>query len=354
MTHYERFRAALDKKPADRIPYDFSAEPYIWKKLEEYFETDDRDEILDKLGVDRRTVGPKYIGPPLKTFEDGSYEIIVSGGPRMKEFPSTNGIMVESEVYFPWSDVETPEDLEGRWGWDGKKEWWDFSYVSESIERLEERGDYWITAHGDPSGLQHVSMWAGDEKFLMTLALDEDLAVAMIEKHNEIRLWHALKTLEAGKGKIHELNGGGDYGAQNNLLISRDMFCRYFKPLYQKFYKEIKKNFDVEIFFHSCGAIAPIIPDLIEVGVTILDPIQTSAAGMNPKVLKEKYGKQLTFHGAMDVQSFLPFATPEEVKAKVAENTQILGNGGGYIMAPSHAVQPDTPIENVLAMYGII
>ena len=153
MTHYERFRAALDKKPADRIPYDFSAEPYIWKKLEEYFETDDRDEILDKLGVDRRTVGPKYIGPPLKTFEDGSYEIIVSGGPRMKEFPSTNGIMVESEVYFPWSDVETPEDLEGRWGWDGKKEWWDFSYVSESIERLEERGDYWITAHGDPSGL---------------------------------------------------------------------------------------------------------------------------------------------------------------------------------------------------------
>ncbi len=353
MTHYERVRATLDHQPVDRVPYDFSGEEVIWKQLEEHFQTEDRDTILDYLGVDRRTVGPKYIGPPLKTFEDGSYEIIVSGGPRMKQYPSTNGMLVESIVHFPWANVETPEDLEGLWGWDGKKEWWDFSYVKESIQRLEERGKYWITAHGDPSGLQHISMWAGDEKFLMTLALDEDLAVAMIEKHNEIRLWHALKTLEAGEGKIHELNGGGDYGAQNSLLISRDMFRRYFKPLYEKFYREIKKNFDVEIFFHSCGAIEPIIPDLIDVGVTILDPIQTSAAGMDPHVLKAKYGDRLCFHGGLDVQSFLPFATPQQIQEKVEENTRILGEGGGYIAAPSHAVQPDTSLENVLAIYGL-
>ncbi len=353
MTHYERVRATIDHKPVDRVPRDFSGEPYIWEMLEKHFETENHDDILDKLGVDRRSVGPKYIGPELKTFEDGSFEHIVSGGPVYKSFPSANGIMVDSIVKFPWADVEEPEDLEGRWGWNGKKEWWDFSYVTKRIEELEERGEYWITAHGDPSGMQHISMWAGDEMFLMTLAGDEDLAVAMIEKHNENRLWHALNTLEAGKGKIHELNGGGDYGAQSSMLISPEMFRKYFKPLYVNFYKEIKKNYDVEIFFHSCGAIEPIIPDLIEAGVTILDPIQTSAVGMEPRGLKQKYGSKLCFHGGIDVQSFLPFATPDEVRAKVKENCEILGSDGGYIIAPSHAVQPDTSLENILAMYDL-
>ena len=82
----------------------------------------------------------------------------------------------------------------------------------------------------------------------------------MIEKHNENRLEHALKTLEAGQGRIHELNGGGDYGTQNGLLISRAMFRRYFKDIYLRFYREIKKNFEVEIFFHSCGGIADFNP----------------------------------------------------------------------------------------------
>lgn len=194
-------------------------------------------------------------------------------------------------------------------------------------------------------------MWAGDEAFLVTLAADEDLAVAMIEKHNEIRLWHALKTLEAGKGKIHELNGGGDYGAQNGLLISPEMFCRYFKPLYQRFYQEIKRNFDVEIFFHSCGSIERIIPDLIEVGVTILDPIQSSAEGMQPSELKRKYGESLSFHGGIDIQSFLPYATVEEVRSKKQELLATLGRGGKYLVAPTHMLQPDTPVENILEIY---
>lgn len=353
MTSYERVRNALNHKPTDRVPFDFLAEEVVWKQMENYFHTSNHEDILDLLGVDRRIVGPKYIGPPLQSFADGSHEIIVSGGPRQKDIPTANGLTATSIVYFPWSHVEDAADLEGLWGWSGKQEWWDFSGVTEDIEALEARGEYWISAHGDPSGLQHVEMWAGDEMFLMTLAADEELAVAMIEKHNEIRLWHALKTLEAGKGKIHELNGGGDYGAQNGLLISREMFCRYFKPLYEKFYREIKKNFDVEIFFHSCGSIATIIPDLIDVGVTILDPIQTSAAGMDLRVLKRQYGDKLCFHGAMDVQSFLPFASPDEVRAKVKETTAILGENGGYIMAPSHNLQPDTPLANILALYGL-
>jgi uroporphyrinogen decarboxylase len=194
-------------------------------------------------------------------------------------------------------------------------------------------------------------MWVGDERFMLLLADNPDLAVAMIEKHNEYRLEHALKSLEAGKGRIHELNGGGDYGAQNGLLISRTMFRRYFKDLYFRFYREIKKNFDVEIFFHSCGSIVSLIPELIEVGVTILNPVQVLAKGMEIDALKSMYAQQLTFHGAIDIQDLLPHGTAEDVRRAVRRTIQVLGAGGGYILAPTHALQPDTPIENIIAMY---
>lgn len=352
MTSYERVRRTIDRQPVDRVPYDILAEDVVWERLQAHLQLPDRNAVRLALGIDRWTVGPRYIGPALKTYEDGSYETLVSGGPRFKPFMTPSG-PTDNPVFWPWADVEEPDDLEGRWGWNGKKEWWDFSHVEEDIDAINEfGGQKWITAHGDPSGLQHIMMWAGDENFLTILASDEDLAVAMIEKHNEIRLWHALKTLEAGKGKIHELNGGGDYGTQRGLIISPTMFRRYFKDLYVNFYREIKKNFDVEIFFHSCGGIGPIIPDLIEAGVTILDPLQSGAAGMDPKSLKQKYGKSLTFHGGIDIQTFLPRATPEEVRARRQEMTEILGaDGGGFILSPTHNLQPDTPVENILAIY---
>ena len=238
-----------------------------------------------------------------------------------------------------------------RWGSSGKLEWWDFSEIPAQIDALEAAGPYWITAHGDPSGLQHLQMWVGDERFLLLLASDPDLAMAMIEAHNRGRLEHALKTLEAGGGRIHELNGGGDYGTQKGLMISPRMFRHYFKELYLRFYCEIKRCFDVEIFFHSCGGVADLIPELIEVGVTILDPIQVRARGMEIEALKARYGDRLTFHGGIDIQELLPKGTVDEVRREVRRVIDTLGAGGGYILAPTHALQMDTPVENMLAIY---
>ena len=118
-----------------------------------------------------------------------------------------------------------------------------------------------------------------------------------------------------------------------------------------KFYRGIKKKFDVEIYFHSCGSIVELIPELIEVGVTILDPIQTSARGMDIRMLKNTYGRDLTFHGAMDVQQVLPRYTPEQIADEVRTNIDVLGKDGGYILSPSHNLQYDTTIENIVTMY---
>lgn len=351
MNSYERVRAAVSHKPSDRVPCDFLAEPIVWDRIMKYFGVETREEVLDILDIDVRHVGPRYIGPPLIVDENGLHEIVISGGPRTRWIYNEAGDYTEGIAWHPWADVEEPEDLIGRTHWIGKMEWWDFSHVEEDIDRINEKQPRWIKAHGDPSGLQHLTMWVGDEKFLCDLAADEDLAVAMIEQANKNRLEHALMTLEAGKGKIHELEGGGDYSTQNGLLISKPMFRKFFKDLYVNFYREIKKNYDVEIFFHACGSIVDLIPELIEVGVTILDPIQPSARGMEINALKKNFGKDLTFHGAIDVQQVLPRYTPEQLTEEVKRVISILGKDGGYILAPSHNLQFDTSLDNILTMY---
>jgi len=149
----------------------------------------------------------------------------------------------------------------------------------------------------------------------------------------------------------NELGGGGDYGTQNGPLISVDMFRTYFKDTYARFYKTIKDNFDVKIFFHCCGGIAELIPELVEVGVDILNPIQVRAHGMDIRRLKREFGRQLTFDGAIDIQETLPHATPDQVRREVRETINVLGAGGGYILGPTHAIQGDAPVENIVAMY---
>ena len=113
-------------------------------------------------------------------------------------------------------------------------------------------------------------------------------------------------------------------------------------------------NPEIKIAWHSCGSIVPIIPDFIELGLDILNPIQPRAKDMTPEFLKREYGKDLIFFGGIDVQELLPFKSPDEIRSDITRKCQILGKGGGYIAAPAHNIQPDTPVENVFAMYDAI
>jgi len=148
---------------------------------------------------------------------------------------------------------------------------------------------------------------------------------------------------------------GDDFGTQSGLLMDPDLWRAYFKPRIQYMFQEFRKiNPEIKLAWHSCGSILPIIPDFIEIGLDILNPLQPLATGMDPRFLKDTYGEMLTFFGAIDVQHLLPSETPAVVKREVKRIASILGNGGGYILAPAHNVQPDTPVENVLAMYDAV
>jgi len=142
-----------------------------------------------------------------------------------------------------------------------------------------------------------------------------------------------------------------DIGMQSGPAISRAMFRRLIKPRMQKLIEAIRAHTQARIWFHSCGSVYYALPDLIEIGVEILNPVQVAAEDMDPGRLKREYGRNLSFWGALDTQGVLPFGTPEEVTAEVKQRLLELGQGGGYVLTSVHNIEADVPGENVLAMF---
>ncbi len=142
-----------------------------------------------------------------------------------------------------------------------------------------------------------------------------------------------------------------DFGSQTGLLISRSMVEAYYRPWIERAIG-LAKGYGLKVFHHDDGAMLNLIPDLLEMGIDVLNPIQWRCKGMDRAVIGARWGDRVCFHGGVDNQQTLPFGTPEDVAAEVAENLRLLGRGGtGYILAPCHNIQAITPLENILAMY---
>jgi uroporphyrinogen decarboxylase len=192
----------------------------------------------------------------------------------------------------------------------------------------------------------------GMANLLLDLAADEKLAMAIVDKmvESKIKFWEmALPQLA---DVIDVVSEADDYGTQFSQLISPDMFRRLFKPRIAEVIRCIKRLApNAKVFFHSDGSVRPIIPDFIEMGVDILNPVQPNAKGMEPIAIKKDFGKDLVFWGAgVETQSVLPFGTPQEVKDDVRRNIEALAPGGGYVFNTVHNIQADVPPQNIMAM----
>jgi uroporphyrinogen decarboxylase len=210
--------------------------------------------------------------------------------------------------------------------------------------------EYWIV--GVTVCTIFETAWAlrGYEQFLTDIALDPDLAEKILDIPYQYHLAAATKLAEMGVDMIWT---GDDVGAQNSMLISPKMWRRYLKPRMANFIASLKAiNSEIKVAYHSDGSIYPIIPDLIEIGLDVLNPIQP--ASMDPARLKREYGDRLCFWGTIDEQHTLPFGSPEDVRAEVQTRLQTIGQGGGLILGPTHHVQLDTPMENFWAMANTI
>lgn len=193
----------------------------------------------------------------------------------------------------------------------------------------------------------------GMEQALADLAVNPTVAEAALERIYSIHESVIRRTLEAAAGQIDFVYVAEDLGTQNTLLMSPASFRRFLKPWMRKMI-DLAHSFGVRVMHHDDGAIRPLLPDLIEIGIDVLNPIQWRCTGMGREELARDFGKSVVFHGGVDNQQTLPFGTPDDVKREVAENIRIFGKGKGYVVAPCHNLQPNTPTANILALYEAV
>jgi len=195
------------------------------------------------------------------------------------------------------------------------------------------------------------ALWLrGWEDFLCDLYTDPKLAEALLDKITEvdIGLWDVFLS-EVGE-HVDVVCQGDDLGMQDRSIISPEMYRKYIKKYHKRMYDFIKTKTKAKIFHHSCGSVHELLPDMIEAGIDILNPVQIRAANMEPERLKKDFGDSLTFWGGLDTQHMLPFGSVEEVEAQARHLIDVLGDGGGYVFAPGHNVQALVPPKNIDAM----
>jgi uroporphyrinogen decarboxylase len=189
------------------------------------------------------------------------------------------------------------------------------------------------------------------DQFLIDLAENRRKAEALLDKLVEMHLDNLEKVLDAVDGYVQIIQMGDDLGSQLATLISPKVYREVFKPRQKIIFDRIRRRKGLHLFLHSCGSIVDILLDLIEVGVEIINPVQTSARGMDPATLKRQFGKDLTFWGGgCDTQRVLPEASPDEVRRHVKGRTEVFAPGGGFVFCQVHNILPNVPPENIVAM----
>lgn len=350
-----RVLAAIRHQAADRLPLMYRALPSVNRRMLELFGLDPDigrswKELLRRLPADAFSGGAS-LGKFTK------YAPRYAGG---------NPITADSNLLYAWGiDADYAED--GRMigfrtnrrfaALDSLDELRAFPYPSldelcftgmEPDSRLRE--DYFLCA-GCLNCLFMISQYLrGFDKLLVELLSEKRLAHYYVDRIGELALSVTEQLLSRLGGRIDLYVMWDDLADQRGLLISRDLFQEYYLPWYKKILMAANR-YGLISFFHICGNAREIIPDLIDIGVDILDPIQTSARGMDLPGLKRQYGRHICFHGGIDVQTMLPQGKPVDIAAYVRGMAELFASEGGLILGPSHEIIADIPLENILAVY---
>jgi len=202
----------------------------------------------------------------------------------------------------------------------------------------------------NPRGIRDMEEW------YMSTVMRRDYIWAIFEKQCEIGLENLKRIYERVGDKVSVVYiSGADFGAQNGPFISPKAYRDLYQPFHKIINNWVHENTSWKTFIHSCGSVVKLIPDFIESGFDALNPVQTSAVGMEAEGLAERFGDRVTFWGGgVDTQQVLPFGTPAEIKAQVRERMRIFGRGGGFVFNPIHNVQAQVPVENLLALYEAV
>lgn len=362
MTSRERLRAALNHITADRPALDIGGSyatginTAAYRNLKTHLRLDTPTELASKRSdiarVDevirkrlRIDTYPLLAGAPdgaVLELPDGSYQDewrVVRSRAEGGHYYVTQPPLAEAGLQdldpFPWPDPNDPG--------------WSRGLLEEAI-RIHQDSDYALVL-SLPVGFGHQSQFLrGYDQWLVDCALDPAFVGRLMDHVIEIHMQIAANILAELEDLVDVVLYADDMGFQDRPILSPSMFRRLIKPRQKRFLEHIKARTAAKVLYHTCGSIYSLIPDFIEAGVDVLNPVQTTAAHMDPAQLKREFGRDLAFWGAVDTQRLLPQASPAEVEAQVRQLVETLGSDGGYVVSAANNIQADTPAENILAM----
>ncbi len=353
MTMRERLLTAMKRGTPDRIPYTYDATPECTAQIRAAFGMAADADVAAFFGCDRfgsvgQLIGRSPVAWNQPTARADGTPVTLWGTP-LKKAEYHGGSYTEYGEP-PLAHAQSVADIEAyRWP-DPTK------VVFEPLPAPEVwRPKLAQTVVGDSSFIGPFGIafqMRGMENLMLDMIENPEMVDALLARIESFTLPLLKRFLDTYAGAVDYVCCGDDFGTQLGLLISPEHFRRFFGPSLKRHFSEARAR-GVLCYQHSCGAIFSIIPDLIDCGVQVLNPIQVRAEGMDPARLKREFGRLLAFHGALDVQQTLPFGTPADVRREVRERVAQLGPNG-YILCSSHAMQTDVPPENVKAMYDEI
>lgn len=365
MSPKERWLAVLSRQTPDRVPMDYWSTPEFSAKLIKQIGLSRKSEAglvkdlsgpvydstlkpvegfnalrqaLVSMHVDFViTVGPEYVGPPLPKDTDVF-------GIQYRSIQYGSGEYSEAATH-PLANYQSVEEIEANYSWPDP-DWWDYSLIPQQIAAWE---TYPIQGGGSEPFLLYKNL-RGDEQAMMDLVLNPQIVEYCLGKLFDLAYQRSLRIYETIPGKVNITYVAEDMGGQDNLMFSKRHIRQFLLPGMKRI-ADLAHQAGAYVFHHNDGNCRAILPDMLELGIDVLNPIQWRSKGMEREGLKADFGDRLIFHGGVDNQYTLPFGSVDEVRQEVLDNLRILGAGGGYILAPCHNIQPVSPPENVVAMY---
>ena len=345
MTPKQRVRATVAHQQADRVPVNYLYNTEIDERLKAHFGLGAKDDegLRQALCVDFRCVGAPYRGPKLHA-DVPERSIDLWGNHRR---------WVEHEAGGYWDFCDWPlreATLEEVEAWPlPNPDHFDYSAIAGQCDQYK---DYCLVAGSAGVGdvINSNGMIRTMEQILVDLATDEPAGLRLIDRRTEIMVETMRRTLEAGAGKIDMLWLGEDLGTQIGPMISIDLFRKHIRPRHQLFV-DLAKQWGISVMMHSCGSSSWAFDDFAEMGINVVDTLQPEAKDMAPAYLKRRFGGKLAFHGTISTAGPLACGTVQDVIDNVRQTLLVMMPGGGYMLAPTHQIQSNSPTENVLAMY---
>ena len=338
MTPRERWMALLNRESYDRVPLTYRATSEFTDKLLAYLGCETFEQARERLHVEPVvTVSPRYVGPPIEADKD-----VYGIGYQYTDYGEGK---YHDAVFHPLAEYDSVEEIEDNYQWPDPDSW-DYSGIREQIEGKEDC----IIQGGSYEEFATFKFLRGVTRGYMDMVERPEIVHYCMGKLTDLKYENAARIYEQIPGKVIWTWVAEDIGGQEGLFISLDHIREFLVP-HMKRMTDLVHEAGAFAFHHSDGSPRDNLPQMIEIGIDVLEPVQWRCKGMGREGLKADFGDDLVFMGAMDNQYTLAFGSVAEVKQEVVDNIRILGEGGGYMLGPCHNIQVVSPPHNIVAMY---